>query len=306
MDTDSIFDVLVFVRWLHFGTMFVLFGSSFLVLCAPGVAAEMPVPRFGLYLRIAAAGALATGAAWLAATIVNMTGSLAGLVDVQTLHAFFLETVFGPIELARLLLLVLVVTLVFAPMRDRTRAIAITLASGALLVSQAWLGHAAQGGETLVGAVMVAAYAVHVLAGAAWLGGLPPLLAWIVALRRNAAAPALVLQILSSYSLMATLAVGLILASGIANAAFRVAGHIGALWSTPYGAVLLVKIALVGVMLAFATFNRFVAIPRLRGPADSRSSAIGRLYVSIACEMLVGALVLAAAAVLGITPPPVT
>ena len=242
-----------------------------------------------------------TGAGWLAATIVNMTG-LEGLGDPDTLHAFFFETLFGPIEAARMALLVVVAILAVAPMADRPRVAVIAVASGLLLVSQAWLGHAAEGGTTLLGVVLVAAYATHVLAAAAWLGGLPLLLARIVELRRQAAPADARFGLLSRYSLLATLAVSLIVASGVVNAAFRVRGHFGAFLHTSYGDVLIAKIALVGVMLGFAATNRFVAMPRLSG--ESGPTMITRVATSIGCEIVIGVLVLLAAAVLGITPPP--
>ena len=302
---DPIFDILALVRWFHFGAMFVLFGGSFFWAYLSGNADETSTRGVGLHcLRIAASTALVTGAGWLVMTITNMTGGLEGLVDPDTLHAFFLETIFGPIEAVRLALLIVVVILAGAPMRNRLRFAAIAIASGLLLVSQAWLGHAAEGGDTWLGAAMIAVYAVHVLAAAAWLGGLPLLLARIVEARRHVGLPpASILSLLSRYSVMATIAVGLILASGVANSAFRVSGNLGALWPTRYGNVLLVKVALVGVMLGFATYNRLVAMPRLRSvPSDA--GVIRRVALSVGWEIALGGAVLAAAAILGITPPP--
>ena len=66
------------------------------------------------------------------------------------------------------------------------------------------------------------------------------------------------------YSLMAMVAVTLIVASGIANAGFRVAGSFDKLFDTSYGDALFTKIGIVAVMLALACFNRFIAMPRLR------------------------------------------
>ena len=63
---------------------------------------------------------------------------------------------------------------------------------------------------------------------------------------------------------MGMVAVTLIIISGTANAAFRVAG--AKLFGSAYGDVLLTKLGLVAAMLAFAYFNRFVAMPRLAAP----------------------------------------
>jgi putative copper export protein len=62
---------------------------------------------------------------------------------------------------------------------------------------------------------------------------------------------------------MVMIAVTLVVASGIANAGFRVAGF-GKLFDSAYGDVLLKKLAVVAAMLAVACFNRFIAMPRLR------------------------------------------
>ena len=127
-----------------------------------------------------------------------------------------------------------------------------------LLISQAWLGHAAEGGAGLYGDIMVTVYSIHVIAAGR--------------LGRRAAATALCargatpvcsyearewsLDILSRYSLMAMVAVTLIVASGIANAGFRVAGSFGQLFDTSYGDALFTKIWVVTVML-FGQFQPF-------------------------------------------------
>ena len=60
------------------------------------------------------------------------------------------------------------------------------------------------------------------------------------------------LDICSRFSLMATVAVTLVVSSGIANAGFRVAGSFGKLFDSDYGDLLLKKIAIVSAMLALA------------------------------------------------------
>lgn len=173
-------------------------------------------------------------------------------------------------------------------------------------ISQAWLGHAAEGGAGLYGAVMIVVYGIHMLAAGAWVGGLPPLLFALVEQRRcnPHEAREWSLDILSRYSLMAMVAVTLIVMSGITNAGFRVAGSFGKLFYTDYGNALLMKIMFVAAMLALACFNRFVAMPRLRAASLKGMAQINKLRYSVACELALGVMVLGAAAVLGITPPP--
>ena len=123
-------------------------------------------------------------------------------------------------------------------------------------------------------------------------------------LRRMAKDPATEnLKILHRFSAMGMAAVTLIVVSGITNAAFRVAGSFGKLFDTAYGDVLCAKLALVALMLALAYFNRFVVMPRLRALGEGASQAKA-LTENVAAELAVAVLVLGAAAVLGITPPP--
>lgn len=103
---------------------------------------------------------------------------------------------------------------------------------------------------------------------------------------------------------MATVAVTLIVVSGIINVEFRVAGSFDKLFYTTYGDVLFAKLAVVALMLALAYFNRFVAMPRLRAASLRGMVQIARLRASVAVELALGVLVVGIAAVLGIAPPP--
>jgi putative copper resistance protein D len=192
------------------------------------------------------------------------------------------------------------------PWQNRAWFSALCQISALLLISQAWLGHAAEGGTGLYAAAMIITYGGHCLATAAWLGGLPPLFFALNEQRHFKPQDARdwSLDILSRYSLMGMIAVTLIVISGSINAGFRVVGSFNKLFYTDYGDVLFTKIGLVTLMLALAFFNRFIAMPRLRATALKGMAQIISLRMSVALEMGLGLLVLGAAAVLGITPPP--
>jgi putative copper resistance protein D len=307
-----VFQLLVMARWIHFGSVFVLFGSPLFWLYAEPVApnAQDAAPRslaatHGL-LCVAAPAAVLSGFAWMAATLVNMISDgggpdWSGLANIETLRPFFFETGFGAIWLLRLALLA---AALYAVARWRRRASLRLLvgAGAALLITGAWLGHAAQGVGS-VGAAMIAAYGVHVVAAAAWIGGLPPLL-FVLAEQSAGTDPSPAkLAVLYRFSAMAMAAVATIIVSGAVNAGFRTGGSFGRLSDTAYGGVLCVKLALVAAMLALAWFNRFVATPRLRD-APAAGAAAAALSTSVLLELALGGLVLGAAAVLGLTPPP--
>ncbi|MGA3302348.1 MAG: CopD family protein [Methylovirgula sp.] len=254
-----------------------------------------------ILLRVAAPLVAITGIAWLAEILAGMADGFSSLVDPETLRLFFFDTPFGPVAIVRLVLLLAVVVIALLPLSDRARFSSFIVTATALLMTQAWLGHAAEGGASAYGALMIAVYAIHAMAAAAWVGGLAPLFFAFADITRGENANARALAILSRFSLMATIAVTLILLSGVANTAFRVAGSFDKLFWTDYGAVLLAKLCAVALMFALAYFNRFIAMPRLRLKGEER---IGKLRASIAVELALGILVLGVAAILGISAPP--
>ncbi len=295
--------LLLLTRWIHFASVFALFGSALFWTYTPGA---FPGARRAsdILLRLAAPVAALSGLGWIAAIIANMAGGFEKIADPQTLSLFFTQTQFGPVVEIRLALFVLELGLAAWPMAADSRRRAMIPVGAALLIDQAWLGHAAEGSGAK-GALMVGVYGVHVLAGAAWLGGLPPLL---FALRETRGqgddeTRRRTVDLLLRFSVIAMPAVALIVASGLGNVGFRVGASFRCTFMTDYGSVLCAKATLVVAMLALATYNRFRAMPRLRlGPANERQS-IG-LQRSVAFELALGLCVLAAAALLGVSPPP--
>jgi copper resistance protein D len=306
----TLFQFLVIARWIHFCSEFVLLGSSFFWFymghrASSGAPGGLPqtLRATKILLRIAAVLAAFSGVAWLIGILANMTDGFSGVADLENLRLFFFETPFGPLAIVRLTLFATVVVIAFLPYRNRNSLSAFLAVGALLLISQAWLGHAAGGGASLYGAFMVTSYSLHMLAAAAWVGGLAPLL--FALLEQRARDPdesrTSSLDILSRYSFMGMVAVTLIILSGIANAAFHVAG--AKLFDSVYGEVLLTKLGLVAVMLALAYFNRFVAMPRL-GASSKGMAQMAKLRLSVGCELALGILIVGVAAVLGITPPP--
>ncbi|MGC2221334.1 MAG: CopD family protein [Methylocella sp.] len=304
---------LVIARWVHFASVFVLFGSSFFwfymprdhSLAHPGQLTKT-LAATTIMLRVAAPVVAISGVAWMALVLINMTSDFHSVVNPEDLRLFFFETPVGTVSIVRLALFATAVVLAFLPWHGRVWYSALLHLGAVLLISQAWLGHASEGGAGLYGAIMIAVYATHVLAAGAWVGGLPPLLSGLVEQRHFAPDEARIctVDILSRFSAMGMVAVTLIVASGVTNAGFRVAGSFGKLFYTEYGNALLTKIAVVAVMLALAYFNRFVFMPRLRSAELKGIKQITRLGRSVALELALGVLVVFVAAVLGITPPP--
>ncbi len=293
LTTDAAPQALVVARWLHFAAVFALFGTSLFWLALGEGGWPRSFRASMVLLRLAAMVAALSGLAWLAAMLLNMTE---GVVDSDALGVFFLQTPFGPFAALRLGLLA--AGLLALPLRGRALCMAMAAIGALLLVDQAWLGHAAQGGAGFRGGAMILVYCIHVLAAAAWLGGLPPLLLALVEQSDFAAdAREATCSLLARYSRLALAAVMLLFVSGLANAGFRVGGAFGRLLGSEYGQLLAMKAALFASMLGLALFNPFVAMPALPARAPA-------LRMSVTLELTLGVVVLAVTAALGVTPPP--
>jgi putative copper resistance protein D len=298
MDQGGVFAALTITRWIQFASVSIMFGAALFWTCID-TAAPRARGATARLLRLAALAAAVSGVVWLAEILANLTGSASTIFNPATLQLFFFETPFGAVAILRLILFAMAVLIAIPPWPNRTLFFLNLLVGALLLISQAWLGHAAEGG-----AMMIVVYCVHVLAAAAWVGSLPPLVFALADLRglKPAEACERIYETLSRYSVMAMAAVGLIVISGAVNAGFRSEFSPGRFLDANYGLVLLVKTVGVSAMLGLACFNRFVVMPGLR--ASTGDSQAARLRISVTLELALGVLVLGVASILGITPPP--
>ena len=95
--------------------------------------------------------------------------------------------------------------------------------------------------------------------------------------------------------------IAVVLAAGIYLSIVRLP-HLRDLWAEGYGQVLLVKIGLVLVALAWGGFHHFIVRPRLENGSDRFANRVGR---SLLGESMIGMAVLLAAAILVDSKPPV-
>ncbi|MEU4564011.1 copper resistance protein CopC [Actinoplanes sp. NPDC023936] len=279
-------------------------GLIFLFWCWPQGLARPDARRL---LRYAAAGSLACAVASLllqAAAVVG--GSLADVGDAAGL-ANILGSDYGWYVLARIGLLIIGSGLLIAASRPgapaRRLLPAATIVLGVLLpVTWVGTGHANAGPSVFPRL----ADAVHLVAMTAWLGGLAMM---VLALLRGRATSVDESQAaLSRFSRIATVAVLLLVITGSYRAIQEV-GSFGALTGSPYGALLVYKIAAVGVLLWCGSMSRSLVRKRLEPGGRSRTSrdlAAARqrhLRVLLWSETGIGAAVLAVTALLVATPP---
>ena len=105
---------------------------------------------------------------------------------------------------------------------------------------------------------------LHLLAAAAWLGGLAllPLLAWQLRQTPPLAGYSYLLPPVRRFSYLASFAVFILFLTGLFSSLVEVPG-LASLWTTAYGRVLLLKLGLVLLALGFAFFNNRLVHGRL-------------------------------------------
>ncbi len=136
---------------------------------------------------------------------------------------------------------------------------------------------------------------VHISAASLWIGALGTMavLLWT-------GAPELRRPAFMRFSRLAMVLIALVLGAGTYMAIVRLP-HLQDLWSTGYGQVLLVKIALVCVALLWGAFHHFFVRPRLDTTDTGFLSRVGRSLIG---ESMIGVAVLLVAAVLVDSKPP--
>ncbi len=167
-------------------------------------------------------------------------------------------------------------------------AVALTLAAGFSLS-----GHSAS--EPNSSAFSVTADWVHITAASIWIGGVVTLalIGWRLEQPDRHRA-------FLRFSSIATVLVGVVLVAGIYLGLLRLPA-LSDLWSTGYGQVLLVKIALVALALLWGAAHHFLVRPRLERGVEPAGGRVGR---SLMGESIVGVAVLLVAALLVNTAPP--
>jgi putative copper resistance protein D len=299
MDWSTVGAPLVAIRAVHFAASAMTAGN----MCFRIVIAEPvlhPEANLGAVFRAEAqrissfglAIAVISGAIWLLLQSASMSGlPLGDALTADVLSTVINETQFGEVMIVRAVLAICVAaSLVF----DRA-AIAQwfgLMASFAFAASLAWTGHA---GATVgaMGYLHLVADALHLIAAAAWLGGLVPLILLLSAAHRNDAIP-LATDAVRRFSTLGVISVTALMLSGSINAAILV-GSFHALIVTSYGQLLLLKLALFAVMLALATINRLLLTPRLARPGAGGSRWLVRnstieLALGLAIYAIVGLL----------------
>ncbi|MES2337309.1 MAG: copper homeostasis membrane protein CopD [Pseudomonadota bacterium] len=280
------------LRFLQYGSLLPLAGILLdPVRLGPG-GGRMPVdPRW------LATVCLVVSTAAFVATVQGMTGQPLRSIDPEVVRFILVDTGSGNAFAMRSAALVVATTLLIA----RRRAAATPFAVLAV-VTLAWTGHAANS-EGIAGTAHRFVDAVHLLAAAAWLGGIA------ILLRMNAGATVAVLPLeeriaaLRRFSATGTILVATVLLSGVYNLVAIVGpDRIAFLPSTTYGRLLGLKLLAFLSMLLLAAANRWHLTRMLDDAPDTHRAAFA-LRISLATELGLAVTILAAVAVLGTLDP---
>lgn len=192
-------------------------------------------------------------------------------------QSWLITTVFGA-----------VITVLAFAWRSWTTTLLTAILAAASFLPLATQGHA---GDLAGHNVAVNSILLHTIGAAVWLGGL--LLLVVLRGRTDVDTPRLV----SRYSTLAIAAFAVVAVSGVARSVVAL-GDWSALW-TPYGAILIAKVVLLGGMGLLGAWYRTRLIPKLAGERASRW-----FWMLVLCEVALMGLASGAAAALARTPPP--
>lgn len=278
----------VIVRFLQTAAAMIVCGSGLFF-----IYAQRPLRiawARALLLVVALVGATGTFGWLLLQTISLSDGPLsaAALLDVM------FGTGFGRASGVRLLAFFIAAGSVLKSIRLSVAAVAGAVASASL----AWSGHGASDGG-VAGVVHQGADVIHLMAAAIWTGALVGLV-WLAAEARADAVWGMegLRRGLERFSGIGPLLVSALVASGLLNSWFVIGpAHALDLPATPYGQLLLLKLAAFVGMLGLAALNRWVLTPRLDG--DMRPIAL-----SVIAETTLALLIIGLIASLGTLSPP--
>jgi putative copper resistance protein D len=176
------------------------------------------------------------------------------------LSSFITSVSIGQAWLGITLIAATVTVLCFA-VRNQTVLVFVTALAVASIVPMAQQGHSA---DAAGHDAAVTSFGLHVLFAALWLGGLLTLV-----IVRGTLGAGRIVPLVERYSTLALVSFIVVAASGYVNAELRV-GTLAQL-ATPYGILVLVKVAALGALGLFGVFQRRYLIDRLKS-GDKRGT----------------------------------
>lgn len=240
--------------------------------------------------------------------IAAMTGAPIAKLDWETSRLVLLDTDTGTAWIVRMgaLLLALASSLV-RKWTGRSRLLFVLCLGAVALSTLVWTGHAGAT-EGSAGTVHRASDVIHMLSASVWVGGIG---AFLLILRMPPDGLRLdslevAHRALEGFSRVGTICVAAIAATGMINGQILLGfANLGRLPYSTYGQLLILKLLLMGVMLALAANNRWRLTPRLGAAMVDGDFGKGTaaLRYSLWLEALAGATILGLVAWFGMLDP---
>src|SRR6266446_679227 len=251
---------------------------------------ERRLLRLAVWSLIAA---ILSGLLWFWLEVASMNElSLKNALSEAAWRAVLFEMRFGRVWQLRFGVIVAAFPLIWlcrAQVKARRALILILwLLSVVFLASVVLISHAAAASIQPLGLL---GDMLHLCAVGGWIGGLLPLVIFLARTRASLALGEIVAAALQRFSTLSLCCVSVLVVSGISNS-WLLVGSIHALFTTPYGRLLLFKLALFGMLIGFGARN-LLAI-KSTAPADQiHSGFLQQLRRNVVCEVCLGVVVVA-------------
>ena len=303
---------LIAIRAIHFAATAIVAGTLVFRVAVAKLAlgSERAIARLSrrqtlAVARIGLAIAMASGLIWFMLQAASMSGlSLGEAMTSEVLLTVLNQTQFGLVSEIRIVLAMILAGCLAYDRLAGAEWFALAAALG-LTAAIAWTGHA---GATLgsIGNLHLMADVLHLVAAAAWIGGLMGLALLLVAVRniRAAAWMPLARNAVGRFSTLGIVSVITLMITGIVNAWILV-GSFHALVTSGYGRLLMLKVMVFAVMLVFAAANRFWLTPRLdlSSANEAPLAALRQLTRNSIIEIALGITIFAIVGMLGTLHP---
>ncbi|WP_309646539.1 copper homeostasis membrane protein CopD [Phenylobacterium sp.] len=298
------------LRLLQYAGAMVLMGSSLLFIYAlPSSGDETGARTAWARLLLVGAGLLLALAATLglAAQASLLAGSVSEGLKVETLLAVVSGMDLGKAAVVRAAAALLAVFCLLALKPGRPAWIVAAVLGAVATASLAWMGHGAAT-EGLIGGLHLASDVLHALAAAVWIGALVAFLGLLLPSPAGPDARQTTHRALHGFAGVGSASVAILVVSGVINSWILIGpDRLSALWTTPYGRLLSLKLILFVAMVGLAAANRFQHTPALGRALEANASSelvLRPLRRSVILETLLGLAVLGLVAWLGALGPP--
>lgn len=297
----------VVLRFALYVDLMIVFGTPLFGVYAFRAGASVFSRRYGRVVWAAAIAGVALSGLGLVETAKSMTGA-AEYAELNG-HVFGMivtTTAVGAAWIVRMVALAAWLVMAFALRRRSTcQGIGVAACGAVALATVAWAGHGAMD-DGLRATLHLATDVAHLLAAGMWVGALVGFV--LLSSAERAISPQTVQMLSHAASGFAPIGTGIVATlamTGVINYLLIVGPTTSALFTTPYGGLLLAKLALFAVMLGLAAVNRYRLSPQLAAAvqAGDYARAVETLRSGLLTETSLAVLILALVAWLGVLSP---